>query len=66
MRFTIADALRVGEILSHAGRTEIMPKFGTLTVGQVREKSTRFDIVTVADEAAGCKGRWLPRGHGGR
>ena len=52
MRLTIADALRMGEILAHAGRTEIMPKFGTLTAGQVREKSTRFDIVTDADEAA--------------
>jgi len=52
MRFTTADALRVGEILAHAGRTEIMPKFGALTAGQVRAKSTRFDIVTDADEAA--------------
>jgi fructose-1,6-bisphosphatase/inositol monophosphatase family enzyme len=52
MRLAIADALRVGEILSRAAQTEIMPKFGALTAGQVREKSTRFDIVTDADEAA--------------
>jgi fructose-1,6-bisphosphatase/inositol monophosphatase family enzyme len=52
MRFTIGDALRVGEILSHAARTEIMPRFGALAAGQVREKSSRFDVVTDADEVA--------------
>jgi len=52
MRFTIGDALRVGEILSSAGKTEIMPRLGALTTVQVREKSTRFDVVTDADEAA--------------
>jgi fructose-1,6-bisphosphatase/inositol monophosphatase family enzyme len=52
MRFTIDDALRVGEILSRAARTEIMPRFGRLVAGQVREKSSRFDVVTDADEAA--------------
>jgi fructose-1,6-bisphosphatase/inositol monophosphatase family enzyme len=52
MRFTLGDALRVSEILSHAAQAEIMPRFGALTAGQVREKSSRFDIVTDADEAA--------------
>jgi fructose-1,6-bisphosphatase/inositol monophosphatase family enzyme len=52
MRFTIDDALRVGEILSRVARTEIMPRFGGLLAGQVREKSSRFDVVTDADEAA--------------
>jgi len=52
MRLTIDDALRIGEILSQAARTEIMPRFGALTAGQVREKSSRFDVVTDADEAA--------------
>ena len=28
-----------------------MPRFGRLTAGQVREKSSRFDVVTAADEA---------------
>jgi fructose-1,6-bisphosphatase/inositol monophosphatase family enzyme len=52
IRFTRGDALRVGEILSHAAQAEIMPRFGALTAGQVREKSSRFDVVTDADEAA--------------
>jgi fructose-1,6-bisphosphatase/inositol monophosphatase family enzyme len=52
MRFTIKDALRVGEILSQAARTEIMPRFGAMNARDVREKSSRFDIVTDADEAA--------------
>ncbi|HKU98751.1 MAG TPA: inositol monophosphatase [Vineibacter sp.] len=52
MRLTIDDALRLGEILFQAARTEIMPRFGALAAGQVREKSSRFDVVTDADEAA--------------
>ena len=52
MRFTLGDALRIGEILSRAAQSEIMPRFGALSAGQVREKSSRFDIVTDADEAA--------------
>src|SRR5689334_15426696 len=52
MRLTIADALRVGEILAQAARAELMPRFGRLSAGQVRAKSSRFDIVTDADEAA--------------
>jgi fructose-1,6-bisphosphatase/inositol monophosphatase family enzyme len=49
MRFSIDDALRLGEILSQAAQTEIMPRFGI--AGGLREKSSRFDIVTDADEA---------------
>ena len=52
MRLTIADALRVGEILARAARAELMPRFGRLSAGQVRAKSSRFDVVTDADEAA--------------
>lgn len=52
MTFTLSDALRIGEILSQAARTEIMPRFGTLVAGAVREKSSRFDVVTDADEVA--------------
>jgi len=52
MQFALSDALRIGEILSLAARTEIMPRFGELVAGQVREKSSRFDVVTDADEAA--------------
>jgi fructose-1,6-bisphosphatase/inositol monophosphatase family enzyme len=53
MRFTHADADRIGEILSRAAQAEIMSRFGALTAAQVREKSSRFNIVTDADEAAG-------------
>ena len=52
MRLTIADALRVGEILARAAQAELMPRFGRLSAGQVRAKSSRFDVVTDADEAA--------------
>lgn len=52
MRLTIADALRVGEILAQVARVEIMPRFGRLSAGQVRAKASRFDVVTDADEAA--------------
>ena len=52
MRFNIHDALRLGDILARTSETEIMPRFGMLTAGQVREKSSRFDVVTDADEAA--------------
>src|SRR4029453_3527691 len=52
MRVTMADALRVGEILARAARAELMPRFGRLSVGQMRAKSSRFDVVTDADEAA--------------
>jgi fructose-1,6-bisphosphatase/inositol monophosphatase family enzyme len=52
VRFTLGDAVRIGEILSCAAQAEIMSRFGALTAGQVREKSSRFDIVTDADEAA--------------
>lgn len=50
MRFE--DALRLGDILAQAARAEIMARFGALAAGQVREKASRFDIVTDADEAA--------------
>src|SRR5690242_19428319 len=51
-RFAFSDTIRIGEILSRAAQAEIMPRFGALTAGQVREKSFRFDVVTDADEAA--------------
>ncbi len=52
MRFSCDDALRIGDILSRVAQAEIMPRFRRLTHGQVREKSSRFDVVTDADEAA--------------
>ena len=52
MRFSYDDALRIGDILSRAAQAEIMPRFRRLADGQVRAKSSRFDVVTDADEAA--------------
>ncbi len=49
--FTIHDALQIGEILSRVAQAELMPRFGRLTADQVRQKSSRFDVVTDADEA---------------
>lgn len=43
---------RVGEILAAAARSEIMPRFGKLTGAQIRRKSSAFDLVTEADDAA--------------
>ena len=51
-RFSVNDALRIGEILARAARAEIMPRFGKLIAEEVRRKSSRFDLVTDADEAA--------------
>jgi fructose-1,6-bisphosphatase/inositol monophosphatase family enzyme len=52
MPFSNKDALRVGEILARAAEAEIMPRFRTLNAEQVRQKSSSFDLVTEADEAA--------------
>ena len=52
MPFSLNDIHTVGEILAFAARTEIMPIFGKLTPAQVRRKSSTFDLVTEADEAA--------------
>ena len=42
----------VGAILARAAAQEILPRFQALTAGQVRQKTSAFDIVTEADEAA--------------
>jgi hypothetical protein len=52
MPFSLNDIHSVGEILAFAARTEIMPRFRQLTPAQVRRKSSTFDLVTEADEAA--------------
>ena len=52
MRFSYGEALRIGEILADAAQTQIMPRFRTLAAAQIREKSSRFDLVSDADEAA--------------
>jgi fructose-1,6-bisphosphatase/inositol monophosphatase family enzyme len=52
MPFSFNDIHTVGKVLAFAARTEIMPRFGKLTPAQVRRKSSTFDLVTEADEAA--------------
>jgi len=52
MHFSQHDALRIGEILARAAVAEIMPRFQKLAANQVRQKSSSFDLVTEADEAA--------------
>jgi fructose-1,6-bisphosphatase/inositol monophosphatase family enzyme len=52
MTFTQQDVARIAEILAAAARTEIMPRFKALADGDVRHKSSIFDPVTEADEAA--------------
>jgi fructose-1,6-bisphosphatase/inositol monophosphatase family enzyme len=42
----------VGAILARAANQEILPRFRALTADQVRQKTSAFDIVTEADEAA--------------
>lgn len=38
--------------VAHACASEIMPRFYSLREGDIREKTSRFDVVTDADEAA--------------
>ncbi|MFC3676911.1 inositol monophosphatase family protein [Ferrovibrio xuzhouensis] len=52
MPLTRKDALLVGEILSRAAAAEIMPRFQRVAGLQIREKTSAFDVVTDADEAA--------------
>ncbi len=52
MSFSVRDLEAVGAILRDAARTEIMPRFRTLSRDQIRTKSGPLDLVTDADEAA--------------
>ena len=52
MSFSLADIHRVGALLANAARSEIMPRFQNLFAMAVRQKSSAFDVVTDADEAA--------------
>ena len=52
MTFTQHDVARITEILEEAARTEIMPRFKALADAAIRLKSSVFDPVTEADEAA--------------
>ncbi len=52
MTLSQPDVTRIAEILAAAARTEIMPRFKSLRDGDVRHKTSVFDPVTEADEAA--------------
>jgi len=52
MSFSRSDALRVAEILRSAAQAEILPRFRNLAAGAIRAKTSQFDLVTDADEAA--------------
>jgi len=46
------DLRRTGEILAAAAQSEILPLFRRLDSTQIRRKTSAFDVVTHADEAA--------------
>jgi fructose-1,6-bisphosphatase/inositol monophosphatase family enzyme len=50
--FTRHDAAAVGQILAETACAEIMPRFSGAMASGTREKSSAFDVVTDADEAA--------------
>ena len=50
--FSLAETRTVVEILRDAARTEILPRFRGRMPKRTREKSSRQDLVTDADEAA--------------
>jgi fructose-1,6-bisphosphatase/inositol monophosphatase family enzyme len=52
MTFTQQDVVFIAGLLAEAARTEIMPRFKALADGDVRHKTSVFDPVTAADEAA--------------
>ena len=52
MKLSHADVLTIGQILADVGRTEIMPRFRRVREIEVRTKTSAFDVVTEADEAA--------------
>ena len=52
MTFSQPHVTRIAEILAEAARVEIMPRFKALADGDIRHKSSVFDPVTEADEAA--------------
>src|SRR5690348_12677675 len=52
MSFTTQDALIVAELLRTAAQSEILPRFRNLSAGQIRRKSSIYDLVTDADESA--------------
>lgn len=52
MQLSHTTILIIGDILGRAAATEVMPRFRKLADNDVRQKSSAFDLVTAADEAA--------------
>ena len=52
MSFTTHDAMTVAELLRTAAQTEILPRFRNLSEGDIRKKTSEYDLVTDADESA--------------
>jgi fructose-1,6-bisphosphatase/inositol monophosphatase family enzyme len=52
MPFARKDLERLADIVTIAADQEIMPRFRSLGVGAIREKTSALDLVTDADEAA--------------
>lgn len=52
MIFTRKEALLIDEILTQTAAVEIMPRFQRIGELVIRQKSSAFDVVTDADEAA--------------
>lgn len=46
------DVAKIADLLRHAAKTEILPRFRRLGDGDIRAKSEPTDLVTEADEAA--------------
>lgn len=52
MNFPATELAFLGRVLAEAARAEIMPRFARLSAVDRRQKTSAFDIVTDADEAA--------------
>lgn len=50
--FSREDLLRLGAMVARVADKEVMPRFACLQQDQVRAKTSAFDLVTEADEAA--------------
>lgn len=46
------DVLKIADLLRHAAKTEVLPRFRRLATDDIRAKSEPTDLVTEADEAA--------------
>jgi fructose-1,6-bisphosphatase/inositol monophosphatase family enzyme len=52
MSFTTQDAMIVAGLLRTAAQSEILPRFRNLSAGEIRQKTSIYDLVTDADESA--------------